>query len=144
MGLDMYLNARKYIGWKEMDPIKKKVQKAIEDCGVIDINYVQGEAMYWRKANAIHNWFVHSVQGGNDDCGIYDVDKEKLGELKELIDQAIATKDTELLPTASGFFFGNTDYDEYYWEVLKNTSERLKELLGEDYKGWNFQYQSSW
>jgi hypothetical protein len=64
--------------------------------------------------------------------------------LSELIDQAIATKDTELLPTASGFFFGNTDYDEYYWEVLKNTSERLKELLGEDYKGWNFQYQSSW
>ena len=36
---------------------------------------------YWRKANAIHNWFVQNVQNGVDDCGTYIVTKENLEEL---------------------------------------------------------------
>ena len=27
------------------------------------------EVGYWRKANAIHGWFVRNVQNGKDDCG---------------------------------------------------------------------------
>lgn len=30
---------------------------------------------YWRKANAIHKWFVDNVQNGEDDCGIYEVSR---------------------------------------------------------------------
>ena len=41
----------------------------------------------------------------------------------------------ELLPTASGFFFGGTEYDEYYLETINNTLEVLeKELEDEDSK----------
>lgn len=39
------------------------------------------EVAYWRKANAIHKWFVDNIQDGIDDCGNYEVTKEDLEEL---------------------------------------------------------------
>ena len=36
---------------------------------------------YWRKANAVHNWFVDNVQDGNDGCKHYWVSKEDLQKL---------------------------------------------------------------
>ena len=40
------------------------------------------EVCYWRKSNAIHNWFVNNIQDGKDDCGLYPVSKEKIKELE--------------------------------------------------------------
>lgn len=48
----------------------------------------------------------------------------------------------ELLPTASGFFFGSTDYDEYYMKDLQDTINMLEPLL-EDEDG-EYEYSSSW
>ena len=31
------------------------------------------EMLYWRKANAIHDWFVDNIQGGEDDCNAYNL-----------------------------------------------------------------------
>ena len=45
------------------------------------------------------------------------------------------SKAEELLPTCSGFFFGSTDYDEYYFEDLKDSigqMEKLKANYNED------------
>jgi len=144
MGLDMYLKGRKYIGWKESNSAQKAVNEAISDRGVININYVEGEVMYWRKANAIHNWFVENVQGGKDDCDTYSVSHQQLSELAKLIDRAIKIKDPSLLPAVSGFFFGDTEYDEYYWQTLEFTSQRLHELMSDRYSEWDFRYCSSW
>lgn len=36
---------------------------------------------YWRKANAIHRWFVEHVQDGNDDCRRAYVTRDQLAEL---------------------------------------------------------------
>lgn len=47
-----------------------------------------------------------------------------------------------LLPTQGGFFFGSTDYDEYYLEDLKNTVRMLEPLTDDDYS--EFYYHSSW
>ena len=48
----------------------------------------------------------------------------------------------ELLPTASGFFFGGTEYDEYYFEQVVETLEVLEKELesGAD----EFYYNASW
>lgn len=35
----------------------------------------------------------------------------------------------ELLPTTSGFFFGGTDYDEWYVESIKNTIRIIRNVL---------------
>lgn len=55
----------------------------------------------------------------------------------------------ELLPTASGFFFGGTDYDEYYYQDLRDTVEAIEPLLEKDENGnyknsGDFYYTSSW
>lgn len=48
----------------------------------------------------------------------------------------------ELLPSASGFFFGGTEYDEYYKEEVERTLTLLEELTQEE--GGDFYYQASW
>lgn len=47
----------------------------------------------------------------------------------------------ELLPTESGFFFGSTDYNEYYMNDIEETIKILKPLL--DCKD-DIYYRSSW
>lgn len=51
----------------------------------------------------------------------------------------------DLLPTASGFFFGSTDYDNYYIEDIKDTYEKLCKILKEvDFTEYAVYYSSSW
>jgi hypothetical protein len=50
----------------------------------------------------------------------------------------------ELLPTTKGFFFGSTEYDEYYMSDIKSTIKGLEEILSEDVSNGDFYYQSSW
>lgn len=56
----------------------------------------------------------------------------------------------ELLPTADGFFFGSTEYDEYYLEDIKNTIEILEKVIKEDEElnkqGFypDYEYRASW
>ncbi len=110
-----------------------------------NIKTVKFEAMYWRKANAIHKWFVDNVQSGEDDCGTYDVSREQLQELQNTIMEALKDKKKKVLPTKEGFFFGGTDYDDDYWDDLKRTVKELKELLADkNLEGFDFQYNSSW
>jgi hypothetical protein len=51
----------------------------------------------------------------------------------------------ELLPSASGFFFGSTDYDEYYIADIKNTISIITEVLETtDFDTQMIYYISSW
>jgi hypothetical protein len=51
----------------------------------------------------------------------------------------------ELLPTQSGFFFGSTDYDEYYLEDIKYTKEKLEQVIDNiDYDNNDIYYLASW
>lgn len=61
---------------------------------------------------------------------------------KYVKDPSVAMK---LLPTTSGFFFGGTDYDEYYVEDIKNTIEICKKALETtDFETQMIFYVSSW
>ena len=40
-----------------------------------------------------------------------------------------------LIPTKSGFFFGNTDYNESYFWDLENTVRQLEKVINET--DWN-------
>jgi hypothetical protein len=49
------------------------------------------------------------------------------------------------LPTASGFFFGGTDYDEYYIKDLEYTKSVLEPIVaGLATDGGRYYYQASW
>lgn len=112
---------------------------------------------YWRKSNQIHNWFVENVQNGVDDCGVYEVNEYQLMELLDLCkrvqDKAVmvhgqiknSEEIAELLPSCDGFFFGGTNYDEYYMNDIKETIEILEKVLEEtDFEKEAVFYHASW
>lgn len=150
MGLDMYLYRKTYVkNWDHYKPEKRfqiTVQRGGDSFDAIKperIAYIVEEVGYWRKANAIHRWFVDNVQGGEDDCGEYTVSHEQLTQLRDLCRLVTPESAAELLPTTSGFFFGSTDYDRYYFEDAGKTGELLTALLAEGDDG-EIYYQSSW
>ena len=145
MGLDMYLNAKRYL-WHTEDNLAEKIGESFPELGSARIKSITAEAMYWRKSNAIHKWFVDNVQNGEDDCGDYEVSREQLKELLAVIETVLAdrSKAGELLPPQAGFFFGSNEIDQWYWEDLKSTKERLENLLAQEMPGWWFEYHSSW
>lgn len=104
------------------------------------------EVMYWRKANAIHKWFVDTVQGGVDECEPHAVTAGELLELKTACSLVLENRDLadELLPTENGFFFGSSEYSEWYFENLARTVNQLDDLLAEASEDEVFVYQSSW
>ena len=151
MGLDMYLEKRTDVRlWnfqKEEDQFEVIVKKGGVTYPKINpknITTVVEEAGYWRKANAIHRWFVENVQDGKDDCGEYFVPPSSLEELLELCEKVKLNPEQadELLPTSSGFFFGGDEYDEWYFDKIDYTIEVLKEALADTDS--SYYYSSSW
>lgn len=146
----MYLTAEQYVSeYKdEHKPLEEAIMQATPGgLGKFRPKNVTFELAYWRKANAIHNWFVKNVQGGKDDCDEYYVPLEKLRELKEDCEKVLADNKlaTEILPSLKGFFFGSYSYDEYYERDLVRTVEILDKILSSpDAKDWWIQYRSSW
>ena len=87
MGLDMYLEKKTYI-W-EKDRAKLKITGLQSAIDPQKVKYIIEEAGYWRKANAIHKWFVDNVQNGEDDCQEYYVSEEQMRELLGLVKQVL-------------------------------------------------------
>lgn len=189
MGLDMYLYKKTYIGAQyEHRNVKGKIDITIGD-KVVPIKfdrvcYIEESVGYWRKANAIHNWFVANVQDGEDNCKDYYVSVENLKELLNVcldVKEKAIIKDgkiqngstlkngvwepnmvdgkyienveeiADILPTTDGFFFGSTDYNEYYMQDIDYTIELIQGLLKEEeeikklgFYDSEFVYSSSW
>jgi hypothetical protein len=152
MGLDQYLYKRTYI--YSGDWVKEEVRQSVSVTkgGSPDpkikqekIKYVVEEVGYWRKANAIHKWFVDNVQKGVDNCGVYIVTAKQLEDLLDTCKEVLDNKDKapELLSSQEGFFFGGTDYDEYYFGDIIQTIEILEECLADELAD-EFEYTSSW
>lgn len=154
MGLDQYLYAKKYLtssGFygKENEDQYNAVIDAIgaRDLVADDLPavFVDVKIGYWRKANHIHQWFVDNAQDGHDDCRDSYISVKQLDELYAVCEKIVADPSLgeELLPTRSGFFFGSTDYDEYYLEDIRYTMEvieKARTIAGE----YSFYYSSSW
>lgn len=151
MGLDMYLYLRKYESnfsdnnlsypyeLRELENNNRKRNFLSKDT-----RYQVG---YWRKANAIHNWFVKNCANGEDDCKPIYVPTDKLVELLKLVKEVLQdhSKASELLPTCEGFFFGGQEYDEWYFNDLEYTKDLLEKVL--DVIGkyrYDIYYQASW
>jgi hypothetical protein len=158
MGLDMYLRANEYVyrhnfnrqtDEDTINPIFNEIVSRLELEDVIDKTGFAGLTIdvpmgYWRKSNIIHHWFVNNLADGVDECQPITVRREDLEKLKETCIEVIANPiyAEELLPTGSGFFFGSTEYDEYYFGDLNDTIGIITRCL--DSKFDYFEYQASW
>lgn len=138
-------------------------------------DYSFNEWLYWRKFNALHSWFVnHYDNPGEDDCEphsvsvgdmfslmdileevmsykkylepIPDIDDNEDGFWKEIRDEKICEQLDNLLQPQSGFFFGSTDYDNWYFDNVERTLNALKEAEDDMKSGEieKFIYRASW
>jgi hypothetical protein len=150
MGLEMYLYGRRYLSsdmelYAEISNVTEGIRNGFH------INFITVDLMYWSKANAIHNWFIKHVQNGQHTCGQYPVSEENLLDLLRVVTEVLDdhSKADKLLPTQSGFFWGNAEYDDWYFEYLQYTKDKLTDLFGkfkeeEIGPNWTFEYCSSW
>jgi hypothetical protein len=105
------------------------------------------EVAYWRKANHIHKWFVDNVMGGDDECYYFRVTLEQLQTLRDLCQKVVdnPAEAHRLLPTQSGFFFGGTDYNDWYFHSTSNTIGNLDAILSSKPGEFDqFYYHPSW
>jgi hypothetical protein len=150
MGLDMYLVRKTYVkNWEHMSPEEKHTititGPAASWIQESRISEVVEEVAYWRKFNALHNWFVNRCQNGVDDCRDAYVEREVLEELVQLLTDVLNDPDSarERFPPQSGFFFGSTEIDDWYWSDVRETRDLIEKLLKETPRS-DYYYHSSW
>ena len=126
--------------------IKKYILQKEEPVYIVEGDY---EIAYWRKANQIRQWFVNHIKefDPSDNGGYYRVTKELLIELindcQTVVDNH--SKADEVMPSSSGFFFGGTEYDEWYFDCLENTITKLLKVISEtDWDNEIVFYTESW
>lgn len=139
------------------------------------VDYTFNTWLYWRKFNALHSWFVeHYDKPYEDDCEphsvsvgdmfnlmdileevmsykkylepIPDMENNEDGYWKEIRDENVCEHLDNLLRPQSGFFFGSTDYDTWYFDNVERTFNALKEVEGDMKSGEieKFIYRASW
>jgi len=177
MGLDMYLKAERYVSnfMQDDTPFYQELVNAVRRNTAATIpDYTSGmqsmtisvQLVYWRKVNQVHRWFVENCADGVDNCKASQVGFDELEELVGNCHSILLSRDmvrngettegelletcNELLPPQSGFFFGSTDIDVWYFDDLQHTYDSLtavmKWLKAEREAGhyWDLIYQASW
>lgn len=164
MGLDMYFYARKstyksFSKWDKPDSADEtnypEDLKTFSDY-IYDRNFKSVEAEtryqigYFRKFNALHSYIVRTFANGIDNCQDIILYKEDVEQIKKVLDDVLnahqqVEKAKELLPTQSGFFFGGTDYDEFYFEDVKDAADLMQSFLDNfDFENYQLVYRASW
>lgn len=105
------------------------------------------EVAYWRKFNALHNWFVKNIQDGVDECQksrhLTKEDVEQILYILKAVDKAPLSAQA-LLPPTNGFFFGSTAYDDWFYQDVKKSIPMFQDILLRIEEGDKLYYQSSW
>lgn len=151
----MYLDKKIYVlNWghspEKHEIIVKFNNEIRKDINSANIKYIIEEVGYWRKFNALHNWFVINCSDtGEDDCKdiyLFENNIKDLIKILKTIDKD-NSKAEELLPTKSGFFFGGTEYDDFYFSEIKRTLKiltDLKKVIGKKTGYPQLIYHASW
>lgn len=110
------------------------------------------EVAYFRKVNFLHKWVEdHLNDGIETNCQAIPFHLEAMAGLMQTCATVRANPELgpELLPTMSRFFFGSTEYDEWYLKDVADVQNALVDILayekgrGEPGSG-QYVYVSSW
>lgn len=150
MGLDMFMNAEKYISGEDYSSDRQKMTYRVLTTAIglteeetdslrrKSVNVSVGVG-YWRKAHDLHDWFVSNVQDGNDNCAEYYVSRENLEDLKKTIELVLADP-KEYQNEFSSFSEWDTDTEL----VFRSTLVNIEEWLSPAYAEFDFKYHASW
>lgn len=140
--------------WRKANQVHKwfveNVQNNVDDCGEYSVSFEQLNELLSLclqikercklMSGVVQNGYTFDGAGNKTPI---------MEDGKMMTNQEFAHR---TLPTASGFFFGGTDYDEYYLADIEETIEIIEPLIneakissnGEKYLPEEIYYQSSW
>jgi len=113
MGLDMYLSVR--------NPSTGE----------------QKEIGYWRKANAVHGWFVRECAGGVDECQEIKVSHDQLRQLRADCNNALANRENATPNDESKIIVkqpvdSGQDFMKFIMDNMKSEREKIGTTLVSD------------
>lgn len=123
MGLDIYMF---------------KVKKTTKEVSTNGLDLSNGEKVaYFRKVNCLYGYFQNQLDDEYTAFVSHNVVDDIVEKAESIIHKAKETpndwqefaKDT--LPTCSGFFFGSTEYDEWYLEGVQLIIDQLSSVLND-------------
>lgn len=159
MGLDMYIFKTKRTAHtikelSDLDRNPKPGDAAIAEFEPLNQPYAETmpdhytifkQVAYWRKFNALHQWFVTNVQSGIDRCDLHELDQDVLRKCHDTLEEAFYKKNAFVLPPTQGFFWGSTEVDDYYWSNVEEAIQTISNLIDDtDWATERLFYQSSW
>lgn len=161
MGLDMYFEAHKqtysiFSKWEEQEG-KVDLTNYPEDLKAIG-EYIAADNFkshsvdesfqigYFRKFNALHKYIVNNYANGVDDCQPIRLTRDQIKEMHEICTKILEdhSKAAELLPTGDGFFFGSTDYDDFYFRAVQKAEDLFTRIERDVPDTYTIIYQASW
>ena len=92
----------------------------------VNMAYEEYDA-YFRKVNFIFYYFDQTI-GTMQDQWFAFIKPEDIDDLIDRCERVLKNHDLahSLLPTQAGFFFGSTDYDEWYFRDVKDCLKQMK------------------
>ena len=132
--------------WRKANQIHnwfvENVQSGIDDCGMYEVTEEQLKELLSVCEEVVESCKL--IKGKIMNGYRYENGKQiPIYEDGEYIEDSSIAE--ELLPTTSGFFFGGTNYDQWYYEDVKNTINIIQNvLLGTDFEHEIVMYSSSW
>lgn len=107
-------------GILDLPELEEKVKKEIEGA------YEEYDA-YFRKVNFLFYYFDHTLGKMHDQYYAF-VEPEDVDNLIDRCERVLKNHGLahSLLPTQGGFFFGSTDYDEWYFSDVKDCLRQMK------------------
>ena len=167
MGLDMMLVKRKkdlkkenkevewnetseIAYWRKANQVHKwfvdNVQNGVDDCGYYEVTIEKLQELVDICREILRE--VKLIDGKVLLRDYYTNESGKTEHIKEygigkVIDKPEICK--ELLPTQDGFFFGDTNYNEYYYEDIEHTRNRVQAIIDLlEWELYDVYYTSSW
>ena len=132
--------------WRKSNQIHnwfvKNVQGGKDDCEI----YVVTIEQLQKLKDACTDVLSHCTLEKGTVTNGYQYDEK--GNAIPLEEDGLVIKDSDyakkVLPSTSGFFFGSTDYDQWYFEDVKYTAKLLEEILNADDGTYHYFYRASW
>lgn len=132
--------------WRKANQIHNwfvnNVQDGNDDCGWYEVSKEQLEELRDTCKEVLEKSVLVNAPVVNGYVGTKEGFKPSFEYGQKVTNKKICE---ELLPTVEGFFFGGTDYDNYYVEDVRYTYEGLEKVLSEtDFDTEAIFYSSSW
>lgn len=132
--------------WRKANQIHnwfvENVQDGVDDCGAYEVTKEQLEALL---ADCLAVQKASKLVKGNVTNGYSFKDGKMIRNEEQgyvIADPSVAE---DLLPTTDGFFFGSTDYDQWYMQDINYTVETLTTILkDDDFDSHMLVYAASW